>query len=416
MAGKEETVQVTEATSNQNMRFMAFTWNADGVRICRTLAQTVEEERRQETVRGVTTHRYTCATPDFFRDFINQVEQVKPHLVVVATQGEPSDGTYLHSDFLPARMPEHGYRLLNRGKLDKVGLGSSGLVVNGMKVDTSDRLSVYVAEAEAANFRAQDAILDSLFGKNHTLSFSCHSAVSRAAGAIAVYVNHPVFGRFCFISLDLPESSDILSVRGGQLDYDSYRTAIRAANVLCLINMQNHFYFALPEGERAEHIVVLGDFNYEIRIPGKTAEEVAGELASKPTNDFLRQVIEKYDEFTAARRDGSFTAYKEGPSNDGPLFPPTYWLHRDRSLECQRGAIGVTGEGSSSGEGRKLTAGCYEVESHHFPAWRERIIYKDMGNTNFVTHCTYYQSIDTGNMKGSRHAGVVGIFVVKKNQ
>ncbi len=415
MAQPQPQIQVTEALSSSSMRVMVFAWNADGVRLCRTLAQDIEKEKQNEFIRGYTTNRYDCATPDFFRTFIGQVESVHPHMVIVATQGEPTDGTYLHSDFLPARMPEHGYRLLSRAKLDNVGLGSSNLPVNGQKMETAERLSVYAAAEEFVNFSAQSAAMDKLFGSDHSLNVLCRSGVARSSGALATYVSHPVFGRFCFINVDLPESSDILSVRRGALDYDSYRDAIKAANTLCLINMQNHFYYSMPEEARPEHVIVFGDFNYEIRIPGKSAEEVAAELVSKPNNEFLRKVISDYDEFSVAKSATPLKGYKEGPSNEGPLFPPTYWLHRDRTPDCQRGFVGISGEGSASGSSSgKVGSSCYDITSFHYPSWRERAIYKDMGSTPFVTHCTYYQSIDVGNMRQSRHAGVVGVYVIKR--
>ena len=100
----------------------------------------------------------------------------------------------------------------------------------------------------------------------------------------------------------------------------------------------------------------------------------------------------------------SLSGYKEGVSNEGPMFMPTWRLTRGRSSNC-----------SSQSGVNKVNLGCFERPEEGLGGlgWHDRILYKEMGTSYYVVHCVGYNRLDVMNMHESTNAGVIGFFEVR---
>ncbi|CAH6419984.1 Hypothetical protein HVR_LOCUS1041 [uncultured virus] len=383
---------------------MCFSWNASGLRLCETMSQTKANEARKGFAAFVTLKK-PCLAPDFFEDIRGIIREKQPALIVMSTEDEDKSDTYFHSDLLPKSMPEIGYSLLKREQ--KYGIGELAAGVPQVKVPTGNpsgtalRMSIYARNDIFPGLKSEEKALNKLFGNDGQVSLVCPQG-NRAAGAIASYVWSETFGKFVFIAVDFPSSLESLKVGKG-LDYDSYRVAAKAANTICLVSLLNKFIDSLPAESKPDHIFILGDLGFDIVVPNKRNIEVVTELAANLSAAKLKE-LQKNDELTIAKNEAPLAGFKEGVSNEGPLFMPTWRLTRGRPDACVPDKDATKVDITCFGSTDDAVGGI---------GWHDRILYKESMTSHYMAHCLEYNRIDIKNMHASTHAGVTAFFEMR---
>lgn len=383
---------------------MCFSWNAAGLKLCETMSQIRADESRSG-VRGFLTRKTPCVAPDFFEDIRAAVNLRRPALVVMTTQDEDSSGTYFHAELLPNTLAEINYFLLKRNVFSGVGETASGITLP--KIPTGEprgsalRISIYARSDVISDLRVEERILSRFFSNDGQVQAMCNQG-ERAAGAIASYVWHPIYGKFAFIAVHIPAGLTALRV-GQSLNYPSYRTATKAANILCLLELYNKLVGSLPPGSQPDHIFLLGDMNYDLVIPGRSPQTILTEVTSNATAARIKE-LQRYDEMRWAMADYPLIGFKEGVAGEGPLFLPTWSLARGRPDTC---AIDKTAT--------RIDPTCFTEPDEVLGSigWHDRILYKELMTSDYMTHCIDYNRIDLKNMHQSMHAGVTAFFEMR---
>ena len=382
---------------------MCFSWNASGLRLCETMSQSKADAARKG-FKAFITRKQSCLAPDFFEEIRGTIHLRQPSIVVMTTQDESNNDTYFHSNLLPSSMPEIGYSFLKRDKLSGIGEDASGVpftrVPSGNPSGSALRISIYVKSDIVNEFRSDESLLSNFFSNNGQTEATCNQG-SKTSGAIASYIWHDTYGKFAFVALHLPAGMSSLRV-GKDLDYLTYRAASKATNSLCLLKLYNQLISSLSPESRPDHIFLLGDFNYDIVIPGKKNIEIISELAANVSAAKLKD-LQRYDELKRAMEDVPLLGFKEGVSAEGPLFLPTWRLARGRSDDCVPGPTTTSISPSCFGDPGELGS----------IGWHDRILYKELMTSNYIAHCTDYNRIDVKNMHASIHAGVIGFFEMR---
>ena len=383
---------------------MCFSWNASGLRLCETMSQSKADDARKG-FRAFVTRKQPCISPDFFEGIRDIIRNRRPSLVVMVTEDEDKSDTYFHSDLLPSAMPEIGYGLLKRDKLEGVGeVASKAIQVKvptGRPSGSALRMSIYARNEVLPSLRAEEKLIKKFFGNNGQVGSTCRQG-DRVSGAIAAYVWHETYGKFVFIATNLPAGADALKVGKG-LDYLSYRAASKSANSLCLITLLNKFVDGLAQETKPDHVFLLGDMNYDIVVPNKKNVEVISELAANISASKLKE-LQISDELRVAMNELPLSGFKEGVSNEGPLFMPTWRLARGRPASCSPGADTTKVDITCFGSPDQALGGI---------GWHDRILYKENMTSHYVAHCIDYNRMDIKNMSASTHAGVTAFFELR---
>lgn len=372
---------------------LCFSWNASGLKLCETMSQNKAYKARQG-IRGLIKNK-ECLPPDFFEDIRKLISEKQPVLVVMSTENEDSNNTYFHSEFLPDYMPEIGYSLLKRNKMD-MKVTPDSKVITGTPSGSAIRMSIYARSDYTNEFMIEENIMVKFFKNNGQMDFRCQYGDS-TTGAIGAYVWHETYGKFLFITAHLVPGVKFLNVTD-QLNYENYRSVNRSINNLCMISLMNQFVDSLAEEAKPNHIFLLGDLNSDIVVPGKKSIDITRELTSNTSIAKIKE-YHKYDELKKVLDDAPLNGFKEGVSGEGPLFMPTWKLVRGREDSC------VPNEARN-----KIDQSCYNQELSGSIGWHDRILFKEMLNSNYAVHCINYQRLDVKNMHASTHAGVVGLF------
>lgn len=380
---------------------MCFSWNASGLRLCETMSQNKADAARKG-FKAFITMKQPCLAPDFFDEIRVIINAKLPSLVVMTTQDEDSNGTYFHAEFLPSSMSEMGYFLLKREIFGGIGELASGVpqirVPSGKPSGSALRISIYALNALMPGLKLEEKLMSNFFSNNGQVEAKCNQG-GRTSGAIGAYVWHETYGKFVFIATHIPYGADSLGINQ-ELDYISYRAAIRSTNTLCLISLMNKFVNSLSQQSRPDHIFLLGDLNYDIVIPGRKNIEIISELTANISANKLKD-FQKNDELKKAMEDIPLEGFKEGVSGEGPLFMPTWRLARGRPDSCV-----------PSNDTTKISTSCFDNSGIEFGGigWHDRILYKEMMTSNYIAHCTDYTRLDIKNMHASTHAGVTAFF------
>lgn len=386
--------------TSQPFSIMCFSWNASGLRLCETMSQQKAEGARRG-FRAAVAMKKDCVPPDFFEDIRSIIRERQPGLVVMVTEDEDKSRTFFHSNLLPSQMPEIGYTFLKRDKLDNVGelkpVKREDNIPSGKPSGSALRISIYARNNIAQGFISKEKTLKRFFKNDGQVSALCKQG-NRVAGAIAAYVWHEIYGKFCFIAANLPAGGQSLRL-DPNLDYETYRAAANSANKLCLISLLNKFVTQLPDESKPDHIFLLGDLNYDIVVPNKSSSEVISDLSGNLTATKLKE-LQSYDELTSSLKEVPLRGFKEGVAGEGPLFMPTWNLTRNRPSSCV-----------PLPETNKLNSNCFSDEFGI--GWHDRILYKELMTSNYMAHCTLYNRFDIGNIKSSTHAGVIGMFEMR---
>jgi hypothetical protein len=354
-----------------NLRILVFFWNADGLRLCKNLDSTNPRGGFRDYFQE------PCTTAKFFPEISELIKFNKPNIVVIGTAEEASSGTYLHSDLLSERMPEMGFVKVDTAKQDGVG-------------DGAIRLSVYTNVPE--------------YIQEYRLSMNgyiCENqALGRYSGAACIQINDNRIGNISFVLVDLPDAYDrIKTVREDPNNILMYRSSIKAANKVCLINIINMF----APISQVDHTIMFGDFNYELYPLNTNIKDFVAKLG-RDMNSSEFNKLHQYDELRNEIKDVPLNRFKEGLNNSGPEFLPTWKMNKNRSSACRvkKGQTSLPVPGSD----------CFSTDETHysFPSWRDRILYSNSGRSKFEIKCGGYNRLDLDGMEQSTHAGVLGIF------
>jgi hypothetical protein len=340
--------------------------------------------------------------PDFFEELRSRIRNQQPSLVVISTQDEDAKGTYFHSELLPGMLPEIGYALLKRKSLDGIGEAASGVILPGIPTGeprgSALRISIYARDDILPDLQGDERRLDNLLGDDGQIVSTCEQPTHKS-GAIASYVWHPTYGHFAFIAMHIPVGTSALNV-GNTLGYDEYRAATQAINQLCLLKVYNKLVSSLPTDSRPDHIFLMGDLNYDVEVPGKAPQDVIKDLAVDISAGKLKD-LQRYDELRRAKTNVPLRGFKEGVSDEGPLFMPTWSLARGRPDTCAPDKLAA-----------RVDVNCFTppIDAISTLGWHDRILYRELLTSGYITQCREYNRIDIKNMHASTHAGVIGFF------
>lgn len=384
---------IPKATDELPFTIMCFTWNASGLKLCETMSQIRANETRSKFL----SRKLPCIAPDFLEDIRGVINSRRPSIIVMTTQDEDSSGTYFHAELLPNTLIELDYVLLKRDTMPGVGEAASGVTLpqipTGQPRGSAIRISIY-ARGDIINvLRMEESTISQFLGKESQAS--CNQG-ERSSGAIASYVWHPVYGKFAFIAVHIPSGLESLRVGQG-LDYASYRTATKAANILCLLKIYNQLVASLPVESRPDHVFLLGDMNYDLVMHGKTPTAIINDISSNTTIARLKE-LQRYDEIKWAMGDYPLTGFKEGVAGEGPLFLPTWSLTRGRPDSCSQPAAA------------RVDPTCFIESELSTIGWHDRILYKELMTSDYIAHCLDYNRFDVENIRASTHAGVTSFF------
>lgn len=390
----------------ETFKIMTFAWNASGLRLCETMSQ----EKADSTRNRIFNLRKDCIAPNFFEVIRDIITDKQPNLVVMSSEDEDVDNTYFHSELLLKAMPEIGYSLLKKNKLSDVGEVASGVrlgnIPSGEPSGSALRISIYARNDTLQFLRIEERRLNKFFGNKgqKKLKYSQGQGISRRkSGAIASYVWHEIYGKFVFIATDIPSGVDILNI-GKRFDYEKYRAASKSANTLFLITLLDKMIDSVKEEYKPDHIFLMGDLNYDIVVPRKPINELVSDIIKDVSARNFKN-LQQYDELKQNLETIPLNGFKEGVSNEGPLFMPTWRLARGRSDKCV------------PGPNNEINAGCFAPPNYGLLGggigWHDRILYKELMTSHYITHCTDYNRLDVNNMHASTHAGVLGIYEMR---
>lgn len=392
---------------NEDFTIMAFSWNADGLKLCESLSvQKIEDARKGFMAK--LRNKKDCIIPDFFNDIKSMIVAKKPSLVVFTTQDEDVSDTYFHAKLLSNALPEIGYNLLKRNKKEKIGERASGLkhtdVQTGQPNGSALRISIYAKHEITNSLRVEEKQMRKFFKNDGQAEFICGTEFLKA-GAIVSYVWHKVYGKFAFIAMHLPDSGDLIKVGKNNYTYDTYRLKNKATTTLCTIRMLEKFVLNVPVEAQPNHIFLLGDMNSNISVPNKNSTEIIKDLTSN-YNAMKIKELSQYDDLKQIMVQGeALYGFKEGIGGEGPLFMPTWHLAKGRSSKC-----------SPDQNTTSLSYECFDNENENVPniGWRDRILYKDLLTNNYIINCKEYNRFDISNMNFSSHAGVIGFYSMQQ--
>ena len=167
-------------------RVLCFCWNSDRTPLCESY---LENKSKVEISRsaGWFTGGGPCYNPLFFDQIQVQIQNFNPILAVFLTENDPVTGSHFHSNFLPDKMKNLGYKLLTRDKyVDQDSTNSL-------------RMSIFV-KLGAMSVNAVELSKGIIFNDN---KFECARTYLGAPKALALYVS-TLFGKFAFIGVQVP--------------------------------------------------------------------------------------------------------------------------------------------------------------------------------------------------------------------
>jgi hypothetical protein len=331
------------------MGIVVFSWNQEGLSFC--------EPGKASSGTCVGTN-----VIDIAYSFKEKIREINPSIVVFHTQNEVRKDSHFHGErgLISMMMSSlDTFRLEINTAGDDIGQLQSLLTAGEVGRSLSLQTSIYVLKSLPSVTEKKGAI-KKFFGAVDGKTY--HTALDPIQGALGVMVTIPSRGKYLFLNINLANSK-----KYGGLAGDIKRDSV---NKIAFIQIIETFHDLVPAGQRADHIIMSGNFN----LPLTRVED-----AIPKTDVYLRNLIP------------SIYPYEEGVGNKGPEFLPTEYLKSGRSKECQS---------SSSADPQ-----CYSSYS-----WNQRIITHNHSRNGVPLICTRYGRFDIGGMALGTTAGVFATF------
>lgn len=424
-----------------------FTWNTDGLNICKTAVGTSTKIKKYERIQLDATGGFKCALPNFMEAFRNVVQESMknagfgtkyPDILVFATQGEPKSNKEF-KDFLYTRLADFGYNNLIFEELDGVheplkridgkgsGTGSIRQSVFVLK-DFKDRIEVWREKFDLFG------ILTNNYATAGVRTKGCPDKAP-SSGAVATYIKIRNYdGLLAFVNVHLP---DIIDKTTKQV---KNRAQIMEDNEKCLNAIVEH----LLDNDNIEtpkidlnYIFIMGDLNYEINkdlVKQKLNADSSYDFIAKNNNLSIENIAKRLyscDEFNSRRVPKTTLGvmheginYRRGTGKPlvntsldsglgpGPEFLPTWKL---KSVNLQRN------EAKKEDKYKRRISNCLQNQANKIEcydsttqnaSWRDRILYMNRGNASASVVCLTYDMFDAENITYSDHAAVVGLFTL----
>lgn len=370
---------------------LTFVWNADGLSLC---GNNVEISGKDSGLINTISGNYNCVVADFLDEIMALVTKVKPEIIVISTVDE-SEVSKFHNTLLPNEMKRRLSKIYNFFDKNGTSLPSyhdkQEKIVTGLPNKSVIRTSIYIDADKIKLYSKIDG------GRKDVYQCNSSNIISGAVLNKFVKNDNGSVVEFNIISIKLNDVKEILNI-SLEKDADKYlrkgetATIKNILNRVCLVKIFNNL---IKTKENSKSVTfVLGDFNYMLPIKDFEGDNITiGDLYEKDQlKNNLNQILGtdlKYDEGVN---------FKSGSVSDGrgPEFLPGFKLVKERT-DYLNPFIPFS-------KSKALYEKRDEIEE---VGWRERIVYNGED-----VKCLQYSSVDYGNTRYSRHAGVMGIYVV----
>lgn len=363
---------------NLDRSVLAFTWNADGLRICETES---EKHAKDHRTGFLSLFRKTkpCKVPTFFREIGEKIRRARPDIVCFSTQEEAGNRTYFHAEFLPEEMETLGYIRYSYQKLGDVGRFNMSdrktPVPTGTPNSTALRFSVYIIATKFERYKMNREYLDEMYSDEPYFNESAH------AGAVAKYLKEGNGPIICLTAVDIP----ILEDRVSKSSLTGYikRSPRRTANSETIISdIMEFFFYREVRRQKPSYFFMMGDFGLNVNARRSRSRKI---VDKREFIEDLRRARER-DEFHAQDYDME--------EDTRASVVPTWPYKKEESPEC-------------SGDDYYTRSECYDGK---IIGWRDRIVYKTVPNHTIV-------ATDVGTLHGntideSSHKAVYGLYTL----
>lgn len=263
------------------LQFMIFSWNADGLALCKVSTKKSTSKR--------------CVEVNFVDNLRTQVLQGLPDVLVFNTQGMSRHDSHFHGQggVAEAIVLGSGYRLLTSTYVDEVGFTrslSKGTVGKSLSLQTS----VYVKSTLEVEV-TKKGVFSNFFSSE---PYYLKSSSDPVQGCLACVLTIPRYGKCLLLNVNLTEPPRKAS------PFEEINRECH--NRLAMNEIMERFYLL---EERPRYVITSGDYN----IPGGDIKGIRNLFQGPILGDFL-----------------------EGVDNAGAKFEPTEILiPHVRTLECQ---------------------------------------------------------------------------------
>lgn len=166
---------------------LCYSWNSDQIKICPSY-QNNRNPGENFTQGGFLSRSSSCYNPLFFDEIAVEIQKFQPKIIVFTTENEPIEGTYFHSDFLPAQLNILGYKLLTRDKYVADNDQTNAL-----------RMSIYIQKNDNS-IQSVELNKGLIFNDN---KYQCDKIYLGVPKALVIYLQS-TFGSFAFIGVQTP--------------------------------------------------------------------------------------------------------------------------------------------------------------------------------------------------------------------
>lgn len=371
-------------------KVLCFSWNVGSLRMCESLSDLSSAERRKG-FSNLILNKPPCIAPDFFREIMEKIYQQAPDLVIISTTNENAKGSYFHSDLIPNSLVPMGYKIIQHGVNKNNSTGTNIPQNREMTLlETVDKVATHITVAATQRVASQmynKPSFQRIFGSSMLFDFKCPAGEQNA---LVYLFHHRLEGTFVFIVCDF----DIGEPRDSQKSTE------------CLDGLLKKLTEEVDERGSISHIFIMGDLNYDIDPTNVNRIQSIFEPSAVSKMEKIRELV-KYDKLrmTIRSQTNRLQDFKEGISDMGPLFYPTWKLIRGRNMDC-----------SPPFSTASISRSCFDSDmiSAQGIGWHDRILYKDnfLAQNPKVTQCVEYNRIDIMNMRYSTHAGVWGLYYI----
>lgn len=367
-----------------------FSWDTNGLPLSETLNPTDAEYHRSGYAIPFTNRRLTtwqCSTydiPDFYYELEDYILKGKFDIVIIGFQEDRYPGSYFHSHLLPELLPKVGYGLVKRNKLmDNSFIPCVGLM-DGNMYEKGLRVSIYARNRLIPSVLWEEEDVKKGMATDLPHEYMCNS---HGQGATLSYLRLPGISPISIICCHLPFDSNSLITTKMHQNYMLRQNDLNNNNV-CFNNIYEEL--VLYHNNKNNNVIYFGNFNYRLN-DSRPASDVALEFEEHNNDrEYYSQMYKLYDELYDQMNRGNVYTFCEGVDNNGPLFPPTAKMTKNRNNAIQ------------------WNCGKYDQRN---PSWCDRILYK--AGLNNIIQCLYYDRFDSGEtMKKSSHAGIISILKI----